>query len=160
MTGDEAAPDIFFTALRISGRDVEAAQFLGLSLPRYEAIAWAARALGSHSTSEPADAEAVRAIHHWLHEPSDPKRRVAGSAAEAIREATPAKLCATAVWLSGGSLTPVDAPPIAAPRHATGLLAAAAVLAAAFATTDPTGNLANALDLGGAIAARAMEPLT
>jgi hypothetical protein len=62
--------------------------------------------------------------------------------------------------LSGGSLTPVDAPPIAAPRHATGLLAAAAVLAAAFATTDPTGNLANALDLGGAIAARAMEPLT
>jgi len=160
MSGDEVAPNVFFATLRAAGRDVEAAQFLGLSLPRYEAVAWAARALANHLTPEPEDAEAMRAVHDWLREPSDPLRRAAAATADTIREATPAKLCATAVSLSGGSLTPVGDPPIPAPRHATGILAAAAVLAAAFATAGPEINLAEALDLGAAIAAHSTGALS
>jgi hypothetical protein len=159
ISGDDAAPEVFFAALRAAGRDVEAAQFLGLSLPRYEAVAWAAHVLAKQSAQGPAEAKAIQAVRDWLREPSDLMRRAAAAAGEQIGEAAPAKLCATAVSLSGGSLTPVDAPPIPAPRHATGMLAAAAVLASAFTTPDARINLAAALDLGASIAADATELL-
>lgn len=159
LPGDDAAPAAFFVALRAAGREVEAAQFLGLALPRYEAVAWSARALTGYVERESPDGAALRAVHDWLRAPSDALRRMAARVAEPIREATPAKLCATAVLLSGGSLTPVDAPPVPAPRHATGMLAAAAILAAVFASENPASHLAYALDLGAAIAAHATEPL-
>jgi hypothetical protein len=155
--GDDDSPHRFFEALRATGRNVEAAQFLGLSLPRYEAIVWAARALTGHPSPTPDDRRAMDAISEWLRTPSDGARRAAWSAAEPIDEATPAKLCATAVFLSGGSIAPTDEAPIPAPRHSTGALAAGAVLAAAFAAEDPAAQLSAALDLGAAIAAQATE---
>jgi hypothetical protein len=159
MPGDHDAPHHFFAGLRAAGRDVEAAQFLSLSLPRYEAIAWAARSLADQPPSDRQDRRAMSAIFDWLHTPSDATRRAAWAAAEVIDEATPAKLCATAVFLSGGSITPTEEASIPALRHSTGTLAAGAVLVAAFAADDPAARLGTTLDLGAAIAAQATEAI-
>jgi len=159
MAGDEAPPDAFFAALRTARREVEAAQFLGVSLPRYEAVAWAARVLAAYPVSDRANVEAMRAVHRWLLEPSDALRRASLVTTYPIRGATPARLCATAVFLSGGSTMPAGATPMPAPRHTTGMLAAAAVLAATLKSDRPATDLAEALDLGAAIAAQATEPL-
>ena len=159
MPGDEAPPDAFFAALRADRREVEAAQFLGVSLPRYEAVAWAARVLMAYPISDRANVEAMRAVRRWLLEPCDALRRASLVATYPIRGATPSRLCATAVFLSGGSTMPAGATPMPAPRHTTGMLAAAAVLAATLRSDRPALDLAEALDLGAAIAAQATEPL-
>jgi hypothetical protein len=159
MPGDDAAPYAFFAALRAGSREVEAAQFLGLSLPRYEAVAWAARVLAAYPVSDRANVEAMRAVHRWLLEPTDALRRAAMVATYPLRGASPARLCATAVFLSGGSTMPAGATPTPAPRHTTGMLAAAAILAATSQSDRPAVDLAEALDLGAAIAAQHTEPL-
>jgi hypothetical protein len=143
MPGDEAVPSRFF-----------AAQFLGLSLPRYEAVAWAARVLGDRRLSRGAEGATMGAVLAWLREPTDAARRAAATAAESIDDPSPAKLCATAVFLSGGSITPPDQEPIPAARHGTGLLTAGAILIASYASDDPAAFLAAALDAGAGIAAQ------
>jgi len=154
-----SAPEAYFTDLRAQGRLDEAAMFLGQALPRYEVVAWAARALQdlkpAKASAQPADKQALDAAQAWLKDPSEPRRRAAFEAANAAGESAPERLAALAVFFSGGSMAPDDCPPVPAPREAAGKFAAAAVILAATRTADRQAALARALDVGAALAADA-----
>ncbi|MDF0487862.1 hypothetical protein PX554_06950 [Sphingomonas sp. H39-1-10] len=155
--GDGVSPPRFFAGLRAAGHDIEAAQFLGLALPRYEAVAWAARVVTSYPLTSSAEARTMRAVEDWLREPSDALRRLAAEVSTEIRNVTPARLCAAAAFMSGGSVYPVGERPVPTPRQTTGKLVAGAILTAVYQTDEPAGHLDAALNLGAAIAAQATD---
>ncbi|WP_157134723.1 DUF6931 family protein [Sphingomonas sp. PAMC 26605] len=154
IAGDDVSPARFFAALRVAGHDLEAAQFLGVALPRYEAVAWAMRVVTVYPQTSVADVRTLQAVEAWLREPSDALRRTAAEVGAEITTITPARLCAEATFMSGGSVYPIGERPVPTPRHTTGRLAAGAVLTAVYATSDPAAHLDTALNWGAAIAAQ------
>lgn len=149
-------PADYFDALRGDGRRVEAAQFLGLALPRWEAVAWAARSvrdLAPASTRGPAEEEALKRALLWVQDPTDARRRAAFEAAEAADPGSPERFAALAAFFSGGSLAPEDCQAVQAPPEAAGRLAAGAVLMAAFRGPEPWDALERSLDEGVRLAA-------
>jgi len=145
------APQAFYEALIKSGRLVQAAQFLGLALPRWEAVAWAARAVRDQRADaqrKPAEVEALKRALLWVQDPSEARRRAAFDAAEAAPTTSPERLAALAAYFSGGPVTPNDCEPIQAPHHAAGKLAAGAVLAAVFSGPEPFQSLEKRLKEG------------
>lgn len=151
---DRSDPEVRFDALRAAGKPDEAAMYLGQALSRFEAVAWAARAVRDLSPPERprADSDALKAALLWLQDPSESRRRAAFDAAQAASDSGPERLCALAAFFSGGSMAPETVQPVLAPKDATGRLAAAAVLMAAMATDRHIEALNKALDWGEALA--------
>jgi hypothetical protein len=151
---DADSPETFFDALRAEGRDEDAVMFLGQALPRFEVVAWAARAVRNLSPPDPprADAEALKTALLWLQDPSDNRRRAAFEASSQIEDVSPQRLCALAVFFSGGSLAPTNVEPVPTPRDAAGKFAAGAVLTAVARSGDRKMAMTSALRLGDAVA--------
>lgn len=147
-------PRKYFDALRSGGRLGEAVEFLTQALPRWEAVAWAARAV--RDCGGPAgdpDAAALKAALLWVQDPTEGRRRAAQDAAEAAEPDSPARMAALAAFYSGGSIAPADAEVLPAPRDAAGRCAAGAILMAAALSDDMDQALDASLRLGAAIAA-------
>jgi hypothetical protein len=149
--GDDAPPELYFAALRHAGEDVDAARFLASALPRFRAVQWLRQTIALLAMD--ADASTLAVVDEWLREPTDALRRQAFDVALPLFPDDPAKICATALLLSGGSLAPAGAPSLPPPKTGTGQIAAAGILQCAFASADPAMALGQALDLGDAIAA-------
>jgi hypothetical protein len=151
---DAGPPESYFARLKGEGRELEAAMFLGQALPRLEAVAWAARTVRSHSKAveHSPEAEALKSALLWLQDPSDNRRRAARAAAEPAKDNSPERMCAMAVFYSGGSLTPDSVPPVPAPKEVCGKFAAGAVIMACASRGSAEGALAQALDAGEALA--------
>jgi hypothetical protein len=149
-------PQDFFAELRNQGRLDEAAMFLGQALPRYEVVAWAARALDNikpaKGSPRPENAHALAAARAWLEDPSEPSRRAAFEASNAAGEDAPERFLALAAFFSGGSMAPETCPPVPPPREAAGKFAATAILVAANQSSDRQAALLKALDQGAALA--------
>lgn len=148
-------PKAFFEALMKAGRLVQATQFLGLALPRWEAVAWAARAVRdrrAEAPRKPAEIEALKRALLWVQDPTETRRRAVYEAAEAAPTSSPERLAALAAFFSGGTVTPPDCQPIQAPHDAAGKLAAGAVIAAVFSGPEPFRALENYLNEGVAMA--------
>ncbi|MGH9558081.1 MAG: DUF6931 family protein, partial [Bryobacteraceae bacterium] len=123
-----------------SGEIRAAIAALAQSLPAAEAVAWA---LASIRQIEPAGAKpeaakpeflaAIESIERWLAEPNDELRRAAKLAADRAGIATPAGCLALAIFFSGGSIAPAEAPaaPQAPPEVCGKMVAGAMNLAAA-----------------------------
>ena len=151
---DADAPEVFFDRLLRDGRTDDAALFLGQALPRFEAVAWAAQAvrdLTAADIPEP-DAEALKAALLWLQDPSETRRRAAFDAAAKAGGVSPQRLCAMAVFFSGGSMAPADREPLLPPKDTAGTFAAGAVLTAATRSPRRQESLRSALALGDALA--------
>lgn len=157
---DAAPPEALFDRLRQDGRDDDAAMFLGQALPRYEVVAWAAQAVRDLAPPDlaPRDAEAMNATLRWLRDPSDNRRRAAFDAAAEASDTSPQRMCALAVFFSGGSLAPADLDPLLAPKDSVGKFAAGAVLTAATRSGRRQEGLRAALALGDALAVGSEEP--
>jgi len=162
--GDPSSrPKAFFDSLRSQRRLPEAASYLGQALPRFEAVAWAARSVQNvretapHQNVRGAEADALKAALLWLQDPSENRRRAAYDAAEKCRSDAPERMAALAAFFSGGSIAPPDCPPVQAQRDAAGRFAAGAVLAAAASTPELMGVLSSCLDTGDAIAAGQLD---
>jgi hypothetical protein len=160
--GDEArvAPEDYFASLTKGGRLTDAVLFLGQALPRYETVAWAARAVRDLAPKAPPaspDAEALKATLLWVQDPSDARRRAAFEAAGRVRRTSPERLAALAAFFSGGSVTPADCPPVPAPNEAAGRFAAGAVLLAAARSGERDIGMAKALDAGALIAEHGID---
>lgn len=140
--------DACFARLRLRRAAADAAFFLGVALPRYEAVLWAARAV--HDLVAAPEADALAAVTAWLRDPSEPNRRDTERVARAMRRPTPERLCALAAFMAGGSVAPIGSPPHLAPPDATGRFAAAAVIAAALPHGE--GALGSLLDAGARLA--------
>ena len=148
-------PQVFYEGLVSQNRLVQAAQFLAVALPRWEAVAWAARAVRdqrSDSEREAGEIEALKRALLWVQDPTDVRRRAAFDAAEMAPATSPERLAALAAYFSGGPVTPDDCEPIQAPHDAAGKLAAGAVLAAVFSGAEPFQSLGKRLEEGVALA--------
>lgn len=157
---DAASPEALFDRLQEQGRVDDAAMFLGQALPRYEVVAWAAQIVRELAPADlaPRDREALDVTLQWLRDPSDERRRTAFDAAATASDTSPQRMCALAVFFSGGSLTPADLEPLLAPKDAVGKFAAGAVLTAATRSGRRHEALRTALALGDALAAGSEEP--
>lgn len=156
------APVAHYQALRAGGDRLTAVSFLGHALPRFEALAWAARVLDEQAaalTLARADRQALEHALRWLGEPNDWTRRAAMDAADAAGERSPERMLATGVFFSGGSISQPDLPPVMPPPELAGRFAAIAVTLAAARVEDGTAVLDRALDLGERVAADGMQVL-
>src|SRR5262249_22403132 len=129
----EHSPLQYVEALRDSGREPGAIQFLAHALPKPEAVWWACRCARDVAPPKPAPAwtAALDAAEKWVTQPTDENRRAAMPAAQAAGLATSAGAAAMAVFMSGGSLGPPNIPPVLPPETATAQSVTGAVLAAA-----------------------------
>lgn len=111
----------------------DAIRFLAYSLPKREAIWWATRcARLASATALPADQQAaLQVAERWCVSPSEELRRSAMAASEKAQLKTPAGCAALAVFFSGGSLAPPNAPVVPPADDLTPRTVAGAVLMAA-----------------------------
>lgn len=107
-----------------------AIQFLAHALPKREAVWWACVCARASAKPAPA-AKALRAAETWVANPSEGNRREALPAAMADGVATAGGCAAMAAFVSGGSLTPPEAPPVPPTENLTAQTVAGAVLFAA-----------------------------
>lgn len=155
-------PQSFYRTLRDAGDLNAAISYLGLALPRFEAVAWAAHTLQERAKSvrlPPLDRQALERVLRWLEEPTDDFRRAAYEAAERATPKGPENMLGLAVFMSGGSLGPPDLPAVNPPQDVCGRVAAAAILIAAHKAEKPEAVMASALDTGERIAAEGLRAL-
>jgi len=158
----DMVPRAFYLAARRRDDLETALSFLAHALPRYDAVAWAARVLERLAAAAPPDPSERQALDHalrWIEDPSDEHRRAAFDAAESAAAESPERLLALAVFLAGGSLAPADLPAVLPEASLGGRFAACALIAAAHRSGDPNAALAGALDLGEKIAEGGVEAL-
>jgi len=158
----DASPEAGYRQLRSRGDLNRAIRYIAHALPRFEAVAWAASLLDERSRSTPLDARERQALDHairWVEEPTDEYRRATFEAGEGTSEDSPERLLASAVFMSGGSISEVDLPPVQPSQQICGQLAAAAVMIAAYRSSDPAAALAAACDLGDKVAAEGSAAL-
>lgn len=156
-------PDAHYRALRGGGDRLTAISFLGHALPRFEALAWAARILDGEAAGRElsrADRQALEHSLRWLGEPHDGTRRAAMDAADAAGERAPERMLATGVFFSGGSISQPDLPPVMPQPELAGRFASIAITLAAARADDGNALLDRALDLGERVATDGMGALS
>lgn len=158
-----ADPESAYRKLREGGEVDTAILYLGHALPRFEAVAWAAHLLKSWprpATSGVPEQQALDSAIRWLEEPNEEYRRAAQEAGDRAAGNSAEAMLAHAVFMSGGSISQPDLPPVQPPQQVCGRLAASAVLIAAYRTPTPKEALATACDAGEKVAsvgAKALE---
>jgi hypothetical protein len=115
---------------------LDAVRFLAHSLPVREAIWWACRCVRGQAEPMAREGAALRYAEQWITAPSEDHRRACASVAAAAGYGTGAGSAALAVFLSGGSIAPVDRP-AANPSEATAAKAVANAVLLAGLTTEP-----------------------
>ncbi len=147
-------PKGYFDGLVADGAFERAVSYLGIALPRLEAVHWAWAALTAKGEATDNDwRERVReSIARWIDNPSDGNRRSVWRVATERDTACPEKLLAGAIFFSGGSIAPEDVPPVQPPPAVCGKLAACAIIAAAHAAGAPEPMLRAAIASGDRIA--------
>jgi uncharacterized protein DUF6931 len=155
-------PETGYRKLRERNDLAVAVRYLGFALPRLEAVSWAAHLLRGWSRSTPpskAQRQALDSVCRWLEEPTDEFRRAAHEAGGRARADSPERMLADAVFMSGGSISEPDLPPVQPPQHACGGFAAVAIVAGAYETPSPADALAAACQIGEKVAALGVKAL-
>lgn len=131
----EVTADKFLEVLIQNKQYIDAVRVLGYALPIRDAIAWANSCARQSSEPNPAKklSTALDAVDKWLAEPSDDNRRAAMKAAEQAEFSTPAGSSALAVFLSGGSLAPPNAPAMEPEKYQAANAVVGAILLSAIA---------------------------
>lgn len=133
LLASQADPRAFLTALVEQERHTDAVRLLAHALPTREAIWWAwfcaKRAAGD--SPAPAVRAALDATERWIAQPTEEHRRPALELAQRAEIGTPAGCAVLAVFFSGGSVAPPEAPPVPpAPFAASKAIAGSVILAA------------------------------
>lgn len=144
-------PHIWFAALLADDKLSDALGFVAHALPRYEAVAWGAKALLEMGAVDRLDPIMV-AVLRWIDQPGDELRRAASDLAETTRKDSPAKQLGLAVMMSGGSLSGPEFPPVLPPPDVCAKLVYGALMAGAHRLPDPKPALLQALASGEAMA--------
>lgn len=113
----------------------DALDVIGHALPRFEAVCWAAAVLDRESRKRELpvrDRQALDSALRWVGEPDETHRRAAYAAAEQASEDCPERLLGFAVFLSGGSLSEPELPPVLPQPGTCCRLAVAAVRLAGY----------------------------
>ncbi len=128
----EFLPIEFATTLLAQGQHAEAIRFIAHALTPRDGVWWACQcarqSIGAENTPE--EEAALVAAERWVTELSDETRRAAFVAANVAGIGTASGNAALAVFYTGGSLTPPDAPPIIPAEFAAAPLVAGSVILA------------------------------
>lgn len=151
-----AAPDIpvraYIEKLAHGERVRDSIGALAQVLPNGNAIAWGLHSIRrvSVAISGPKAEAALRAVEEWMADATDDRRRAAWQAGEQAGIGTPAGCLAFAVFLSGGSMAPAEAPvePEPAPHMCGRIVAGAMSLAVAMDPRNAPELLRSFLDQG------------
>lgn len=151
-------PKTYFDKLVGSDALVDAATFIGVALPRLEAVQWAARVLSPATAleSKPYRKRLSDGIRRWLDNPDETRRRELWSIVAERDTPSPEWLLASAIFFSGGSIAPEDVAHVQPPPEVCGKLAASAVIAAAHETDEPASALRKAVLAGDLIASKGL----
>ena len=133
LLGQKASPADFIAKLIEAGHSADAIRFLSHALPKREAVWWACLAVRRAYGGDLAvtSARALDSAEAWVRSPTEEKRRTAGELARSSGHEDPASWAALGAFWSGGSMTPIDAPPVAPADHLTHEAVAGAILLAA-----------------------------
>lgn len=125
----------YIEELRRAGMVRQAMNSLVQVLPKTEAIAWGLESIRRVDVAliKRGGPEAIQHVEAWLEEASEEKRRAAKVAADEAGLGTPPGCLAYAVFMSGGSMAPAEAPvaPEPAPYICGRMVAGAMSLAVA-----------------------------
>ncbi|WP_206244453.1 DUF6931 family protein [Novosphingobium terrae] len=157
VTKDLPAPEVSVRARYEALKAEDPAQaltFLAHALPRFEAILWAAGMLAqAHGPAPSRKQQTVRAaIRHWVDRQDDAARRAVYDSAQPLARDLPERSLAGAIFYSGGSIAPLDTPPVLPVPGLANRLAALAVIEAAYLSGDATGFIEDALEQAEAVA--------
>lgn len=132
---EQATPAEYLSKLLEANCLQDAVHFLGHGLPKRLAISWALSCAKEVGGPSPANAPgaAIAQVEKWLSSPNEENRRAAKKAADEAGLGTPAGCTALAVFFSGGSMGPADAPPVAPGEAFSASAAVGAILLAAVA---------------------------
>ena len=158
----EASPETGYQVLRTKGDLKLAVRYLAQALPRFEAAAWVTNLLDDRSRSTSLGASERQALDRamrWVEEPTDEYRRATFEAGSRAPADSPERLLASAVFMSGGSISEAELPAVQPAQQVCGQLAAAARLVAAYRSNDPAAALIAACDLGEKVAAEGARAL-
>jgi Family of unknown function (DUF6931)/FHA domain len=113
---------------------LDALRLVAHALAKRSSVEWACRCvrLASGDDLSPVEASAINAAEAWVADPTEERRRQAGSAAEAAKQ-VPAGWAAMAAFWSGGSMAPPHAPVVPPGPTLTAHAAGGAVMLAAVA---------------------------
>jgi hypothetical protein len=113
---------------------LDALRLIAHALAKRSSVEWACRCvrLVSGDDLSPVEAAAIKAAEDWIADPSEERRRQAGSAADAAKQ-VPAGWAAMAAFWSGGSMAPPHAPVVPPGPTLTAHAAGGAVMLAAVA---------------------------
>jgi hypothetical protein len=148
-------PKNYFDKLVAEGALDRAVEFLGIALPRQEAIRWAVEAMKSVEGKPIRDVMRVAMfgeVERWLKDPTEGKRRSLWADASAEEVGSPEKLLACAVFFSGGSIAPEDVAPVQPAHDICGRLAATAIVSRAYEGEGADTVLRAAISIGDRIA--------
>jgi hypothetical protein len=155
-------PEPFLDALQAGKHLVDACRFLAHALPKRNAVMWACACLRQVLDPAAIDADAgLRAAECWVEDPSETNRRSALGAGETAKAGDPGGLAALAAGLSGGSLAPLDAPPVPPGDLETARAVIGIVLLAAVRSQPEKASekFARFVELGREISLRPLPPL-
>ena len=85
---------------------------------------------------------------------SDERRRAVYDLTESAHRNDPAKMLGMGIFMSGGSISEPDLPPVLAPPTVSAKFAVAAVIGAAYASKEPDAILRHAAEVGRQAAAQ------
>jgi hypothetical protein len=152
----QAAPGAYFKELVEAGKLRDAVYFVSHALPRYEGVVWAAQTLlaaGAVDRNNPL----VIAVLRWIDDPCEDLRRAVEKLLAAEVVTSPAYMLAKAAFMSGGSISLPEYPPVLAPPAASAKYASGAIFDAASSAPDRAAFLLQAAELGDAIASQALQ---
>ncbi|CAN5669951.1 hypothetical protein BH23GEM7_BH23GEM7_12010 [soil metagenome] len=140
LLGDREAPRDFIAALVDQERYADAIRLLAHALPKREAIWWAWTSARQVLDGDPPlnIRAALDATERWIRQPSEETRRPMLRIAEEADLGTPAGCAALAVFLSGGSIAPPEAPPVEPNEFAAAKAIAGSIVLAAVSTEPET----------------------
>ena len=149
-------PAAWFESLKSGDRGNDAISFLGLALPRYEAIVWASQVMMrlGHAERDLDNMRAFEVAQQWIRDPSEKLRRQAFALADAMGDNTAEKLLLLAIYFSGGSIAPEDLQPVHPKEDITGHLTSTAVKLTVLNAADAGAAMREALAMGEALAQR------
>ena len=152
----QVAPDAYFKAMVEGGRLRDAVFYISHALPRYEGVVWAVQTLLAADAVD-RNNPMVIAVLRWIDDPCEDLRRAIEKLLNDEVVTSPAYMLAKAAFMSGGSISLPDYPPVLAPPDASAKFAAGAVFDAANVSGDPASLLRQAAEMGDAMASQASQ---